>query len=161
MTVDTRPVAGRWLEDLVVGDVVQHAFRRTIIEADNVWFSCLSMNMQPLHIDADFAAESEFGKPLVNSMFTLAVTVGISVPELTLGTTIANLGFEQIVFPKPVFHGDTIRVETEIMEVRDSGSRPNVGIVLFEHRAHNQIGDLVVRAQRRAMIKRREEKPTP
>src|SRR5688572_21916409 len=111
---------GTWFEDMSVGAVVSHAFRRTVIEADNVWFSCLTMNMQPLHVDAEFAAGTEFGRPLVNSMFTLAVTVGISVPELTLGTTVANLGFEKVAFPAPVFHGDTIHVETEVLELRES-----------------------------------------
>jgi acyl dehydratase len=146
---------GRWYEELQVGDVITHALRRTVIEADNVWFSCLTMNMQPLHVDAEFAAGSEFGRPLVNSMFTIAVVVGISVPELTLGTTVANLGFEQITFPAPVFHGDTIHVETEILEMRESRSRPETGIVLFEHRGFNQRDDLVAKAARRAMIRKR------
>lgn len=146
---------GMWYDDLTVGDVVPHAFRRTVIEADNVWFSCLTMNMQPLHVDAEFAAQTEFGKPLVNSMFTLAVVVGIGVPELTLGTTVANLGFERIAFPAPVFQGDTIHVETEIVEKRLSNSRPNAGIVLFEHRGMNQRDEVVVQARRRAMILRR------
>lgn len=131
--------------------------RRTIIEADNVWFSCLTMNMQPLHVDTEFAAASEFGRPLVNSMFTLAVVVGISVPELTLGTTVANLGFEQITFPAPVFHGDTIHVESEVLEMRESRSRPEAGIVLFEHLGYNQRDELVVRAARRAMIRKQPD----
>jgi acyl dehydratase len=147
--------SGRWYEDMEVGDVVSHAFRRTVIEADNVWFSCITMNMQPLHVDAEFASATEFGRPLVNSMFTIALVVGISVPELTLGTTVANLGFEQITFPAPVFHGDTIHAETEIMETRVSQSRPEAGIVLFEHRGFNQTDQLVVKAARRAMIRRR------
>lgn len=146
---------GRWFEDLLVGDVIRHAFRRTIIEADNVWFSCLTMNMQPLHVDADFATRSEFGQPLVNSLFTLAVVVGIAVPELTLGTTVANLGFEQVTFPAPVFHGDTIHVETEVLETRLSRSRPDAGVVLFEHRAFKHSDELVVKAARRALMRRR------
>jgi acyl dehydratase len=146
---------GRWYEELTVGAVIPHAFRRTIIEADNVWFSCLTMNMQPLHVDAEFASATEFGRPLVNSMFTLATIVGISVPELTLGTTVANLGFEEITFPAPVFHGDTLHVETEIMELRLSQSRPNTGVVLFQHRGFNQTDTLVVKANRRAMIRTR------
>lgn len=146
---------GRWYEELNTGDVVAHAFRRTVIEADNVWFSCLTMNMQPLHVDAEFAASTEFGRPVVNSMFTLALLIGITVPELTLGTTVANLGFEKITFPAPVFHGDTIHAETEVLETRSSRSRPEAGIVLFEHRGFNQAGTLVVNAQRRALMRRR------
>ena len=156
--VEQRQMAGCWFEELSVGDVIGHGLRRTVIEADNVWFSCVTMNMQPLHQDAEFAASTEFGQTLVNSMFTIALVVGLSVPELTLGTTVANLGFEQITFPVPVFCGDTIHAETEVLETRASESRPDAGIVLFEHRGFNQSGALVVRAGRRAMIRRR---PSP
>src|SRR4051812_26893739 len=103
-----RPVTGMWLEDFEVGQVIRHAVTRTLGEADNVLFSTMTMNPQPLHLDAEFAAASEFGRPLVNSLLTLATLVGLSVYETTLGTTVANLAFEEVVFPAPVFHGDTI-----------------------------------------------------
>jgi acyl dehydratase len=145
---------GQWYEDLEVGVVIDHVLRRTIIEADNVWFSCITMNMQPLHVDAEFAASSEFRRPLVNSMFTLAVVIGLSVPETTLGTTVANLGFGRVDFPAPVFYGDTISVQTEVLDARLSRSRSDAGIVSFEHRGFKQSGDLVVKAERRAMMRR-------
>src|SRR5246127_2369280 len=104
---------GMWFEELTVGTVVQHAITRTVTETDNVLFTTMSMNPQPLHLDADFASKTQFGRPLFNSMFTLAITVGISVPELTLGTTVANLGFSSVEFPNPVFAGDTIPVVSE------------------------------------------------
>jgi acyl dehydratase len=118
----------------------------------------MTMNPQPLHLDAEFAATTEFGKPLVNSMFTVALVVGLAVPELTLGTTIANLGFSGIEFPKPVFAGDTIRVVTEVVEARPSSSRPDAGIVTFRHEGSNQRGEVVCRATRAAFMRRR---PTP
>lgn len=159
--ISSQPVvSGRWYDDMAVGDVIQHAVRRTVIEADNVWFSCITMNMQPLHVDAEYASATEFGRPLVNSMFTLALVVGLSVPELTLGTVVANLGFEQITFPTPVFHGDTIHAETEIKELRLSQSRPEAGLVLFEHRAFNQGDQLVARVARRTMIRRQPDSGT-
>ena len=122
-------------------------------------FSVMTLNPQPLHIDFDFAAKSEWGKPLVNSLFTLGLMIGISVHDTTLGTTIANLGMTETVFPHPVFHGDTIRVETEVICVRESKSKPDRGIVEFEHRAFNQNGELVAKCRRQAMImkKRRPE----
>ena len=150
----TRPVMGRWFEELPVGLVVHHALTRTVTESDNVLFSSLTMNPQPLHVDAEFAAGTEFGQRLVNSLFTLGLTVGITVTDLTLGTTVANLGFERVEFPHPVFHGDTIRVETEVVAARPSSSRPTQGVVTFEHRAHNQRGELVVRAVRSALMHR-------
>ena len=150
-----RPVTGKWFEDLPVGLVVQHAVTRTITEADNVQFSALTMNPQPLHIDAEFAAASEFGKPLVNSLFTLGVLVGVTVYELTLGTTIANLGFEEVKFPHPVFHGDTLHAESEVVAVRESSSRPTAGIVTFEHRGYNQDDVLVASCRRAALMHRR------
>ena len=149
------PSTGRWYEDLPVGLVVRHALTRTVTEADNVFFSCLTMNPQPLHVDFHAAQQAEFGKPLVNSLFTLGVAVGLSVGDTTLGTTVGNLGFEKVEFPKPVFHGDTIYSETEVMEKRESKSRPTWGIVIFEHRARNQHGDLVMRCRRAAMMRRR------
>jgi acyl dehydratase len=147
-----RPVTGRWLEDFEVGQVIRHAVTRTLGEGDNVVFSTMTMNPQPLHLDAEFAAASEFGRPLVNSLLTLATLVGLSVYETTLGTTVANLAFEEVVFPAPVFHGDTISAETEVLGVRPSASRPRQGIVTFEHRAHNQHGVLVARCRRAALM---------
>jgi acyl dehydratase len=126
-----------------------------VTETDNVLFSTLTMNPQPLHLDAEFSAGTEFGQRLVNSMFTVGLVVGIAVPELTLGTTVANLGFGKIDFPAPVFHGDTLRVETEVIEARASKSRPDAGIVTFEHRSYNQRDELVCRARRAALMHRR------
>jgi acyl dehydratase len=146
---------GRWFEELIPGMVVAHAATRTVTEADNVLFSCLTMNPQPLHLDADFAERTEFGQRLVNSLFTLGLVVGLSVHETTLGTTVANLGFETVEFPAPVFHGDTLRVQTEVVAARASQSRPDAGVVSFEHRAFNQRGELVARCRRTALMKRR------
>ena len=146
---------GRWFEELLPGMVIAHAATRTITEADNVLFTCLTMNPQPLHLDADFAGRTEFGQRLVNSLFTLGLVVGLSVHETTLGTTVANLGFETVEFPAPVFHGDTVRVETEVAAARESRSRPDAGIVTFEHRGYNQRGELVARCRRAALMRRR------
>lgn len=150
-----RPVTGCWFENLPVGVVVKHAVTRTITETDNVLFSSLTMNPQPLHLDKTFAAQTEFGQRLVNSLLTLSLLVGVTVYDLTLGTTIANLGFETVEFPKPVFHGDTIQAETEVVASRPSQKRPDAGIVTFEHRAYNQRGDLVARCRRAALMRRR------
>ena len=150
-------MAGLWFEDLPVGLVVRHATRRTVTETDNVMFTTMTMNPAPLHLDHEYAAGTEFGQPLVNSMFTSALVVGLSVPELTLGTIVAQLGMTDIVFPAPVFHGDTIRVETEVVEARESRSRPEAGIVVFEHRATNQRGELVCRMRRTGLMHRRPE----
>ncbi|MEJ2866206.1 MaoC family dehydratase [Actinomycetospora sp. OC33-EN08] len=148
-------VSGRWFEDLEVGTVVHHAVRRTVTETDNVLFTTMTMNPAPLHLDHDYAARTEFGRPLVNSMFTLALVVGISVPELTLGTIVAQLGLDEAVFPKPLFPGDTVRVETEVVEARASGSRPDAGIVVFAHRALNQHDEVVCRVRRTGLMHRR------
>jgi acyl dehydratase len=148
-------VSGLWFEDLPEGLVVEHATRRTVTETDNVLFTTMTMNPAPLHLDHAYAATTEFGRPLVNSMFTLALAVGISVPELTLGTIVAQLGLDDVVFPAPVFHGDTVRVETEVVSARASASRPDAGIVVFEHRAHNQHNDLVCRFRRTGLMHRR------
>ncbi len=148
-----RPVSGKWLEELTPGLVIHHAIRRTITEADNVLFTSITMNPAWLHLDFDYAAkETEFGKPLVNSMLTIATVIGISVHETTLGTTVANLGFSEVVFPAPMFHGDTLRVETEVKSARESKSRPTQGLVCFEHRAYNQDDVLVCRAVRDALM---------
>jgi acyl dehydratase len=148
-------MAGKHFEELQVGQTFRHEVGRTITEADNVFFSTLTMNPQPLHIDFHAASKAEFGKPLVNSLLTLGIAVGVSVGETTLGTTVGNLGFDKIEFPKPVFHGDTIYAETEVVDKRESKSRPQWGIVTFEHRAHNQHGDLVMRARRNAMMRKK------
>ncbi len=145
---------GRFYEDLEIGDVYRSRLGRTISEADNVWFTCLTMNTNQIHFNVPYAERTQFGKPLVNSVFTLGVVVGLSVGETTLGTTVGNLGFEKVEFPKPVFHGDTIYSETEVVEKRESKSRPECGIVTFEHRAKNQHGDLVMRCRRAAMMRR-------
>jgi acyl dehydratase len=156
-----RPHRGRWFEELEPGTIVQHAIRRTLTESDNVMFTSMTMNPAWLHLDFDYAQnETEFGRPLVNSMLTVAVVIGISVHETTLGTTVANLGFKEITFPAPVFHGDTIRVESEVVGARASKSRPTQGIVTFEHRGFNQRGELICRAIRDALMHRRPE-PTP
>lgn len=146
---------GRYLEELVPGEVIRHALTRSVTEADNILFSSMTMNPQPLHVDFDFAARSEWGKPLVNSIFTLGLMIGISVHETTLGTTIGNLGMTETVFPHPLFHGDTIRVETEVRSARESRSKPDRGVVEFEHRAYNQHGVLVARCVRQAMMLKR------
>lgn len=151
-----RPVSGKWFEELSEGLVIHHVIRRTITESDNVTFTTMTMNPSWLHLDADYAAnETEFGQPLVNSLLTLGLVVGISVHETTLGTTVANLGFQTVEFPAPVFHGDTIRVETEVVASRVSSSRPTQGITTFEHRGFNQHDVLVCRAVRDALMHRR------
>ena len=150
-----RATSGKWFEDLAPGSVIDHAITRTVTEADNTFFTALTMNPQPLHLDEEFAQATEFGARLVNSMFTLALLVGMTVYETTLGTTIANLGFDEIAFPKPVFHGDTIWAETEVLAARPSSSRPEAGIVTFEHRGFNQRDELVARCRRNALMRRR------
>lgn len=147
-------MSGLWFEQLEVGLEVAHATTRTVTETDNVLFTTMTMNPQPLHLDADFASRTEFGRPLVNSLFTLGLVVGLAVPELTLGTTVANLGFTRVDFPAPVFAGDTIHVVTTVREARASGSRPDAGIVTFEHRGLNQRDETVCLAVRAAMMNR-------
>ncbi|WP_166875032.1 MaoC family dehydratase [Salinibacterium sp. ZJ450] len=155
----TAPPTGRWFEELSVGTLVEHGVTRTVTETDNVLFTTATMNPQPLHLDAHFAAGTEFGRPLVNSMFTVALVVGLSVYELTLGTTVANLGFKEVLFPKPVFPGDTINVVTTVTDARASQSRPSAGIVTFEHRGFNQHGEVVCIATRAALMHRRPQEP--
>ena len=150
-----RPVLGRWFEDLTPGLVIDHAVTRTITEGDNTQFSVMTMNPQPLHLDHSFAESTEFGRPLINSLFTLSLLIGLSVYETTHGTTVANLGFEEIAFPVPVFHGDSIHAQTEVLSARASSSRPTQGIVGFEHRAFNQHDELVARCRRSALMHRR------
>ena len=146
---------GLYFEEFNVGQSFDHAMRRTITEADNVWFSAQTHNPAPLHLDAEYCKTTEFGKPLVNSCLTLGFMVGISVGDTTAGTTVANLGWDEVRFPKPLFHGDTIRVETEVLELKESKSRPDNGIVIFEHRAFNQHGELVGVCKRTALMHRK------
>ncbi|MGQ0625915.1 MAG: MaoC family dehydratase [Sporichthyaceae bacterium] len=148
-------MAGLYFEELTPGLVVTHAIRRTITETDNVMFTTMTMNPAPLHLDHDYASKTEFKAPLVNSMFTLALVVGISVHELTLGTIVAQLGLDDVVFPAPIFHGDTVKVETEVISARASKSRADTGLVVFEHRATNQRDELVCRARRTGLMHKR------
>jgi acyl dehydratase len=147
---------GKWFEQLEVGLVVQHGLTRTVTETDNILFTTMSMNPARVHLDVEYSKGTEFGRPLVNSMFTIGLVVGISVLETTHGTTVANLGFGEITFPAPVFCGDTIHAETEVVASRPSTSRPEQGIVTFEHRAFNQRDELVCRARRSALMWREE-----
>ncbi len=145
---------GRFFEEWAIGDRLEHQPHRTVTETDNLLISTLTHNPQPLHLDAEAAAASEFGQILVNSCFTFSLTVGISVAETTLGTLVANLGFDEVKFPKPVFYGDTLRIESECVAVRESGSRPNAGIVTWEHRALNQRGETVCTMKRTALLQK-------
>ncbi|MCE2487995.1 MAG: MaoC family dehydratase [Desulfurellaceae bacterium] len=149
-------MAGKHFEELNVGDIFHHQPGRTITETDNLLFTTMTMNPQPLHLDAEFSKKAEFGQRLVNSLFTLGLTVGLSVGDTTLGTTVGNLGFEEVKFPKPVFIGDTLYAETEVVEKRESKSRPQWGIVMFEHRATNQRGEVVMRCRRAGMLRKKE-----
>jgi acyl dehydratase len=147
---------GLYFEDLPVGWTLAHPLRRTVTEADNVFFSALTMNPAALHLDEQYCREhSEFGTRIVNSAFTLGLVVGISVGDTTLGTTVGNLGWDEVRFPKPVFHGDTIRVESEVIEARESRSRPDNGIVVFAHRGYNQRDELVMSCKRSALMLKR------
>jgi acyl dehydratase len=146
-------MAGLYFEEFHEGQVFEHALTRTVTEMDNVLFTTLTMNPQPLHLDAEFARTTEFGRPLVNSIFTLGLVIGISVGDTTLGTTVANLGMSDVRFPKPVFHGDTIRARTKVMAVRKSKSRSDAGIVEFEHVGLNQTGETVAICRRAALMK--------
>lgn len=150
-----QPHHGKWFEELTVGLVVRHALTRTVTQSDNVLFTTMTMNPARLHLDHEYAASTEFRRPLVNSMLTVALVVGLSVLETTHGTTIANLGFDEVIFPAPVFEGDTIHAESEVVASRSSRSRPDAGIVTFEHRGFNQRGELVCRARRNALMARR------
>ncbi len=144
---------GLFLEQFHEGQTFEHPVRRTVTETDNVLFSTLTMNPQPLHLDAEFAATTEFGRPLVNSLFTLGLLIGLSVADTTLGTTIANLGMKTVEFPKPVFQGDTIRARSIVRSVRRSRSRPDAGVVEFEHQAINQRGETVALCLRAALMR--------
>ena len=141
-------MAGVWFDDLVVGQMFDHPIRRTVTETDNVLFTSLTHNPALLHLDEHYMAGTEFGRRIVNSVFVLGLMVGVSVHDTTLGTAVANLGWDEVRFPNPVFHGDTLRIETEVLELRDSKSRPTQGIVTFAHRAYNQDGVLVAQCKR-------------
>jgi len=147
-------MAGLYYEQFSVGQHFEHDWTRTITEMDNVLFCSLTLNVQPLHLDAHFAAQTEFGKPLVNSLFTLGLLIGMTVNDTTLGTTVANLGMSHVKFPKPVFAGDTLHVRTRVLSRRDSASRPDAGIVEFEHTALNQRDETVAVCQRVALMRK-------
>ena len=147
-------MAGRIYDDWAVGDTIVHEIRRTVTETDNLLFTVMTHNPQPLHLDVEAARASEFGQILVNGTFTFALMVGLSVGDTTLGTLVANLGYDKLVMPKPVFIGDTLRAETEVHALKDSRSRPDAGIVTFAHRLHNQRDEIVCQCLRSALIKR-------
>ena len=146
---------GLYYEEFSVGQTFEHPIRRTITETDNVLITTLTHNPASLHLDAEYMKNTEFGKPIVNSCLTLSLMVGISVNDTTHGTTVANLGWDEVRFPKPLFHGDTIRVESEVLELRESKSRPDNGIVTFQHRAFNQNDELVAECKRTALMKKK------
>jgi acyl dehydratase len=146
---------GLYFEQFHVGQKFAHAIRRTVTESDNVFFTALTHNPAALHLDEEYGKQTEFGQRIVNSLFTLGLMIGISVHETTLGTTVANLGMTDVTFPKPVFHGDTLHVQSEVLEVRESKSRPTQGIVLFLHQAINQRGEIVAQCKRSALMHRR------
>jgi acyl dehydratase len=149
-------MAGIWFDELKVGQVFNHAIRRTITETDNVLFTVLTHNPAQLHLDEEYCrTETEFGQRLVNSVYTLGLMVGISVGDTTLGTAVANLGWDEVRFPKPLFHGDTIHVRTEVLELRESRSRPDQGIVTFLHEAFNQRDELVASCKRSGLQRKR------
>jgi acyl dehydratase len=146
---------GIWFDDMTVGMTFDHPIRRTVTETDNVLFSALTHNPAQLHLDESYMQDSEFGQRIVNSVFTLGLMVGISVGDTTLGTAVANLGWDEVRFPKPLFHGDTVRVRTEVVALRDSASRPDAGIVTFLHQAFNQHGDMIASCKRTGLQRRR------
>ena len=148
-------MAGRFFDEWQVGDTVAHAVTRTVTETDNVLVSALTHNPQPMHLDHEAAAASEFGRPLVNSIYTFGLMVGVSVSDTTLGTLVANLGYDKLVVPAPVFVGDTLRSESECMAVRASKSRPDAGIVTWAHRSFNQRGEKVCECTRSALLRRK------
>ncbi|HEY5567128.1 MAG TPA: MaoC family dehydratase [Gammaproteobacteria bacterium] len=147
-------MVGRYYDQWKVGDRIEHEIRRTVTETDNLLFSVMTHNPQPLHVDADFAAKSEFGRILVNGTFTFSLMVGLSVADTTMGTLIANLGYDKLIMPRPVHLGDTLHAVTEVVEVRESKSRPEAGIVTFRHELINQRDEVVCQCLRAALIKR-------
>ena len=147
-------MSGRTFDQFEIGDVIVHDIRRTVTETDNLLLTTLTHNPQPLHLDADYAAGTEFGQIIVNGLFTFALMIGLSVADTTLGTLIANLGYDAVVMPRPVFVGDTLRCETTVVEKRESRSRPAAGIVVFEHRCLNQRDEVVCQCRRTALLHR-------
>ncbi|WP_349627659.1 MaoC family dehydratase [Rhodopseudomonas sp. BR0G17] len=152
---ETTIMAGMYFEEFEVGQEYRHALTRTVTEMDNTMFSLLTLNPQPLHIDAHFAEKTEFGQRIFNSLYTLGIMIGMTVYDTTLGTTVANLGMTDVTFPKPVFHGDTLRATTKVLSKRESKSRPNAGIIEFEHHALNQNDEIVGRCLRTALMHKR------
>ena len=152
-------MTGKYFDELNVGDHIRHTQGRTITEMDNVLFCALTMNTQPLHLNEDFAAQTEFGRRIVNGIFTLGLVIGLSVPELTEGTIVANLGYEKVVHPNPVFHGDTLYVETDVLEKRVSKSRPERGIVRLKHTGRKPDGTVVIEVERTVLFLRRPASP--
>lgn len=150
-----RVMPGLWFDELQVGQIFRHPIRRTVTETDNILFTAMTHNPAQLHLDEEYMKGTEYGQRLVNSAFTLGLMVGISVGDTTLGTAVANLGWDEVRFPKPVFHGDTIHVETEVIELRESKSRPDQGIVTFLHRAFNQRNELVASCKRSGLQRKR------
>ena len=148
-------MAGVWFDDLSVGQRFEHAIRRTVTETDNVLFTAMTHNPAQLHLDEEYMKGTEYGTRIVNSCFTLGLMVGISVGDTTLGTAVANLGWDEVRFPKPLFHGDTVNVVTEVIELRESRSRPDAGIVTFLHQAFNQHGELVASCKRSGLQRKR------
>ncbi len=146
---------GKYYDELDVGMVIRHELSRTLTEMDNVLFSSLTMNTQPLHLNEDFASKTEFGQRIVNGIFTMGLVVGITVPDLTHGTIIANLGYENVRHPRPMFHGDTLYVETEITAKRESNSRPEAGLVTLKHIGRNQHGEICIEVTRTALFLKR------
>ena len=150
-------MAGLWFDELAVGQRFEHAIRRTVTETDNLLFTTLSHNPAQLHLDAEYMKDSDYGQVLVNSCFTLSLMVGVSVGDTTLGTAVANLGWDEVRFPGPVFIGDTLNIVTEVIELRDSKSRPDAGIVTFRHEAYNQRGELVASCKRSGLQRRKPD----
>ena len=149
-------MAGLYYEEFEIGQEFSHALSRTVTEHDNISFSLMTMNPQPLHVDAHFAAQTEWGKPLFNSLYTLGIMIGMSVQDTTLGTTVGNLGMSDVRFPKPVFAGDTLRSHTKIVSKRESKSRADVGLVEFEHTCTNQKGEVVAMCRRVGLMRKQE-----
>ena len=148
---------GKYFDELEVGQVINHSLGRTITEMDNVLFSALTMNPQPMHINEDFASKTQFGQRIVNGIFTLGLAVGLTVADLTEGTLVANLGYESVKHPHPMFHGDTLYVETQVVEKRESRSKPDQGSVRFRHTCRNQHGTVVIDFERTALMLKRSE----
>jgi len=147
-------MAGKPYDAWEIGEVLQHELRRTVTETDNLLISTLTHNPQPLHLDAEYASQTEFRKIVVNGIFTFGLMIGASVGDTTVGVLVANLGYDEVVMPKPVFVGDTLRVETTVLDKRPSKSRPGQGLVVFEHRTYNQRDELVCKCKRTALLRR-------